>query len=70
LTPPSLDVLEERLKGRGTDASEVIAERIKNAKFELSMKKEYDYEVVNDDLEKAVERLNSLITTLSRQGQS
>ncbi len=68
LSPPSLEVLEERLKGRGTDALEVIVQRIQNAKFELSMKKEYDYEVVNDDLQKAVERLNVLIATLSRQG--
>lgn len=70
LSPPSLQVLEERLKGRGTDTPEVIAQRIQNAKFELSMKKEYDYEVVNDDLQKAVGRLNSLIATLSSQGHS
>lgn len=70
LSPPSLHVLEERLKGRGTDSDEVIAQRIQNARFELSMKKEYDYDVVNDDLGKAVGRLNTLIATLSGQGQS
>lgn len=69
LSPPSLQVLEERLKGRGTDTAAVIAQRIQNAKFELSMKKEYDYEVVNDDLKKAVERLGALISRLSRQGR-
>lgn len=64
LSPPSLEVLEARLKGRGTDSPEVIARRIKDAKFELPMKTRYDYEVVNDDLEKAVERLDQLISTL------
>lgn len=70
LSPPSLQVLEERLKGRGTDSPEVIAQRINNARFELSMKKEYDYEVVNDDLEKAVLRLNAVIAALPHQGHS
>ncbi len=64
LSPPSLEILEERLIGRGTDSPEVIARRIKDAKFEISMKKSYDYEVVNDDLAKAVERLDQLITSL------
>lgn len=68
LSPPSLEALEERLKGRGTDTKDVIAQRIRNAKFELSMKKEYDHEVVNDNLEKAVERLGELIATLPHQG--
>lgn len=70
LSPPSLQVLERRLKARGTDKADVIAQRIKNAKFELSMKKEYDYGVVNDDLKKAVGRLAALIAALPNQGHS
>lgn len=66
LSPPSLKVLEERLAGRGANTADEIKRRIHDAQFELSMKKRYDYEVVNDDLEKAVERLNTLIRTLPR----
>lgn len=64
LSPPSLKTLEERLKGRGTNTPQDIARRIQDAQFELSMKNRYDYEVVNDDLEKAVQRLSQLIASL------
>lgn len=64
LSPPSLKTLEERLKGRGTNSPQDIARRIQDAQFELSMKDRYDYEVVNDDLEKAVQRLSQLIAGL------
>lgn len=66
LSPPSLKVLEERLAGRGANTEDEIKRRIHDAQFELSMKKRYDYEVVNDDLEKAVARLNALILGLPR----
>lgn len=70
LSPPSLKTLEERLKGRGTNTPEEIQRRIQDAQFELPMKNRYDYEVVNDDLEKAVHRLGQLIASLHTQGDA
>lgn len=55
--PPSLEVLEERLRGRGTEANNVVESRMQAAKVELSRKMEYDIRLVNDDLEEAVQQL-------------
>ena len=52
LTPPSVDVLEQRLRGRGTETEEVIRDRMARAKEECSYMEKYDYIVVNDDLYK------------------
>lgn len=54
ILPPSLEVLEKRLRGRGTETEEKIRERTLQAKNELEFAKNYDYLVVNDDLDKAV----------------
>lgn len=51
--PPSIDALRKRLEGRGTDAPEVINERIARAEYELSMAPQYDCVVVNDVLDEA-----------------
>lgn len=53
IAPPSFDVLEERLRARGTDSEETILVRLKNAKGEMARKDDYDFCVINDDLEKA-----------------
>lgn len=56
LQPPSLEVLEQRLRGRKTDSEEQIELRLKQAKNELAFAKEegaFDRVIVNDDLEKA-----------------
>ena len=53
LAPPSLTVLEQRLRGRGTDAEEVIRRRLENARRELAAWREYEYLVVNDQVAKA-----------------
>ena len=55
--PPSLDVLEKRLRERGTDEEGVILERLKNARIELSKAKNYDYILENDDFELAEKKL-------------
>tara|TARA_B100000035_G_scaffold314426_1_gene330667 strand:+ start:30 stop:653 length:624 start_codon:yes stop_codon:yes gene_type:complete len=55
--PPSLDVLEKRLRERGTDEEGVILERMKNARIELSKAKNYDYILENDDFELAEKKL-------------
>lgn len=61
LTPPDLDELKQRLIGRGTDDSETINKRVAKAVGELKMMSNYDYAVVNDQVELAVERIESII---------
>ena len=57
IEPPSLEVLEERLRGRGTETDEVIEKRMQAAAVELSHKMEYDMRLVNDNLDEAVAAL-------------
>lgn len=59
--PPSLEELERRLRGRGTETEEVICKRMKTAEVELAQKMEYDVQVVNDELERATDELVSYI---------
>jgi guanylate kinase len=60
ILPPSLAVLEERLRRRATDAPEVIERRLAMAKQELAHYDIYDFLVVNDDLDKAYKQLKSI----------
>ena len=60
ILPPSLEVLESRLRGRGTETEEKILERTAQAKTELKFAENYDYLIVNDDLSEAVEDLVSV----------
>lgn len=53
IQPPSVEELRRRLEGRGTDAPEVIEQRIARAEYELSFAPKFDTVVVNDDLEEA-----------------
>lgn len=55
IMPPSIEVLRTRLSGRGTDSAEVIEKRMKTALDEIKCAKNYDYIVINDDLDEAVE---------------
>ena len=57
IEPPSLEELEKRLRGRGTEDESTILMRLKAAEVELSRKEEYDIRLVNDDLETAVQQL-------------
>lgn len=58
---PSIEVLERRLRARGTDADDVIATRMRNAPLELEQKSRYDYVLVNDDVERAADELEAYI---------
>lgn len=60
--PPSLDVLKSRLTGRGTDSAEVIEKRLYEALREIACAKDYDYIVVNDNLDTAVENFVSIMS--------
>ena len=60
ITTPSLRVLEERLNSRNTDTSDIIEKRIKNAKGEVEFFQDYDYLIINDDLQTAAKQLVSI----------
>ena len=62
IMPPSVEELERRLRGRGTDAEEVIQKRIAKAEFEISKAPEFDHVVINDKLDVAVEEAAGIIT--------
>ena len=61
IKPPSMRVLEERIRSRGSDSEESIRLRLKNALQELSEAERFRYQIVNDDLERATEELVSII---------
>ncbi|MCG6880980.1 MAG: guanylate kinase, partial [Deltaproteobacteria bacterium] len=61
ILPPSLKILETRLKGRGTDDQKVIQERMAQASEEIKNCSWYDYIIINDDLEKAFLEAQSII---------
>lgn len=61
IMPPSIEELERRLRGRGTDAEEVILKRIAKAEFELSKAPEFDHIVVNDKLDDAVSEVEKIL---------
>ena len=58
---PNMEVLAKRLEDRKTDTKDVIELRLENAKKELDYEKDYDYTVVNDNLEKACQELINII---------
>ena len=61
VTAPSMEELKERLVGRGTETAEVIHQRLARAAQEAEGVDEYDYLLVNDQLEDAVDRLHNII---------
>jgi len=61
ILPPSLASLEERLKARGQDSPEVIASRLKAARVEMSHVPEFDYVIINDKFEQAVQELICIV---------
>ncbi len=67
IEPPSLEELERRLRGRGTESEEVIATRMKNAEVELSLKMEYDIQLVNDNLDESLSQLVQVVDSYARQ---
>ena len=60
--PPSWEELEKRLRARGQDSDVVISNRMREAEDEMSHRDEYNYVVVNDDLDHALEDLKSIIS--------
>jgi guanylate kinase len=62
IEPPSAEVLEQRLRGRGTDSEEKIQTRLGKSKEELARASEFDHVVINDNLEKASVEVFNLIS--------
>ncbi len=62
IIPPSMEILEQRLRRRGTETEEKIQRRLANAKKELSLMNQYDYVVINTTVEEAYQKLNAIIT--------
>lgn len=65
--PPSFEELKLRLQGRGTESEEVVRERLKTAENELCNRHLFDYIVVNDDVDRAVREVLSIIETKKNQ---
>lgn len=61
ILPPSLEVLEKRLRGRGTETDEVIVKRLEAAREEIRCVEDYDYAVINDTVEQAVLEIESIL---------
>lgn len=69
ILPPSLTELERRLRDRGTDAKAAIAQRLQRAEAEIALSGEFDFQIVNDDLEKALAKIEQAIFSAAPQGQ-
>lgn len=66
--PPSMDELERRLRGRGTESEADIERRLANAREEMAQAPLYDVRIVNDDLERACLELRKVIDTYENNG--
>ena len=60
--PGSLEELERRLRGRGTESPQSIRQRLSQAKNELKQADCYGYQVINDDMDRAVEEICAILT--------
>jgi guanylate kinase len=61
ILPPSLQALEQRLRGRGQDSDEIIARRMRDAKEQMAHYGEYGYLIINDDFEVALDELATIV---------
>ena len=68
ILPPSRAELERRLRGRGSDAPEVIERRLANSRGEIAHAHEFDYILVNDRFEEALDTLQAIVREVRRRG--
>ena len=64
IAPPSVEVLEQRLRGRGTESEESLQVRLTNARNELKRQDDFDFKIINDDLERAYKDLKNIVTRI------
>lgn len=69
ISPPDLEALEKRLRGRGTDTEETIRKRLDNAKTEMSRMNEFDHVIINDEIERAYQDLKTLVSRFLKDGR-
>lgn len=69
VAPPSFEELERRLRQRASDGPEALKLRLENARMELACRDRYDHQVVNDDLDVAVESLTALLSKRTQEKQ-
>lgn len=62
ILPPSIDELKARLKGRNTEAEEVIQKRLSVVESEFEKRKYFNYEIINDNLDRALEELEKIVS--------
>jgi len=67
LLPPDLDVLEQRLRARGTDSEDVIRGRLSNVHEEMRHAMQYDYVLINDNLNETIENVREIIKAERRR---
>lgn len=67
IEPPSIEILEKRLRSRGTDSEEKIQTRMNKASYEISLKDSFDMIILNDDLDKACIEAEKAITQFVKQ---
>lgn len=65
--PPSADALVERLAERGTEGEDTVAQRIENARTELEQASRFDYIVINENLDQAIEEVRSIVSAEGRR---
>lgn len=70
ILPPSIEALEDRLSSRGTDSTATIARRIAAAREEIRHVDEFDYVIINDDLQRALGDMISLVSASRLEYQS
>jgi guanylate kinase len=63
IMPPSLEVLEQRLRARATDGPEAVELRLRNARREMAQKDRYRHVIVNDDLDRAIGELIAILNS-------
>ena len=67
IMPPSVAVLEQRLRARATESEETMRQRLAKAEYELSFWPKYNYLVINDDLQRAIKQLRDIVLTAGCQ---
>lgn len=68
LLPPSMQVLEQRLRGRGTDDEEIIRLRLRNAAVEIAQCRMFDYLVINDHLDRVIDQIGQIVEAERHRG--
>ena len=64
LSPPSMEVLEQRLRGRGTETEDVIEVRLQTAREEMKYRDVFDFLIINDDIERAFNELKNVVESI------